>query len=303
MWFPFIYFRDPALYDAPRLTSIFCEMGWNERLRGEELSVVDILTCCCDMSCSYNDRWMRGYVASWIPTTLHLNRHSHRRTKNHQSSLGIQQSLQPSNFSAVSLRTEQENLSGSDHQSWLHHFTIPNKPRIRNLPRIRNKESETKSRESETKIRESETKNPANQKPKNPANQKPKIPRIRNKNARIRNKTPRIRNWESETKNCESETKIPRIRNQTPANQKPKSRESETKNRESETKTRKSETKKHTRAGAFRLRQQTDCDVGTLQTQLSKPYFEQAASEYLPLHESCDNLKWIGVSWPLCWIG
>lgn len=85
----------PILYDAPRLTSIFCEIGWNERLRGEELSVVDILTCCCDMSCSYNDRWMRGYVASWIPTTLHWNKHSHRRTK--------------------------------DHQSWLHHFTIPSK--------------------------------------------------------------------------------------------------------------------------------------------------------------------------------
>jgi len=50
------------------------------------------------------------------------------------------------------------------HEEW----SILNKPRIRNFPRISNKESETKSRESETKIRESET----------------KIPRIRNQKSR-----------------------------------------------------------------------------------------------------------------------
>ena len=87
-----------------------------------------------------------------------------------------------------------------------HHRPGPNKPRIRNFARIRNKESETKTRESEIKIlrirnqkkgeseakihesdtksRESETKNQkqknakqtpkfANQKPKKSTNQKP----------------------------------------------------------------------------------------------------------------------------------
>ena len=96
-----------------------------------------------------------------------------------------------------------------------------NKPRIRNLPRIRNKESETKSRESETKIRESET----------------KIPRIRNQKSResetkMRESETKIRESETENqklktanqklKSRESETKLPRIRNQNPANQKPK---------------------------------------------------------------------------------
>ena len=98
---------------------------------------------------------------------------------------------------------------------------IPNKPRIRNLPRIRNKESETKSRESETKIRESET----------------KIPRIRNQKSResetkMRESETKLRESETENqklktanqklKSRESETKLPRIRNQNPANQKPK---------------------------------------------------------------------------------
>ena len=90
-----------------------------------------------------------------------------------------------------------------------------NKPRIRNFPRISNKESETKTRESETKSanqkpksHESETKNRANQKLKyrnqiqNPANQKLKIA----------NQTPRSANQKPNK----------------PTNQKPK-REAETK--------------------------------------------------------------------------
>ena len=101
------------------------------------------------------------------------------------------------------------------------HNICTNKPRIRNLPRIRNKESETKSRESETKIRESET----------------KIPRIRNQKSResetkMRESETKIRESETENqklktanqklKSRESETKLPRIRNQNPANHKPK---------------------------------------------------------------------------------
>ena len=100
-------------------------------------------------------------------------------------------------------------------------YMYVNKPRIRNLPRIRNKESGTKSRESETKIRESET----------------KIPRIRNQKSResetkMRESETKLRESETENqklktanqklKSRESETKLPRIRNQNPANQKPK---------------------------------------------------------------------------------
>ena len=71
---------------------------------------------------------------------------------------------------------------------WVWWVFSMNKPRIRNFPRMRNKESETKTREpetkiceSETKICESETKNRANQKLKyrnqiqNPTNQKLRI--------------------------------------------------------------------------------------------------------------------------------
>jgi hypothetical protein len=98
---------------------------------------------------------------------------------------------------------------------WWHGGTMTgttNKPRIRNFPRISNKESATKSRESETKNR---------------TNQKLKY----------RYKTPRIRNWESETKNCESDTKI---------------RESDTKHaHESETKESESETKSATPSEHF----------------------------------------------------
>ena len=80
-----------------------------------------------------------------------------------------------------------------------------NKPRIRNFPRISNKESETKTRESETKIRESET----------------KIPRIRNQKPR----ESETKIQESDTKPHESETENQKLKiaNQTPrsANQKP----------------------------------------------------------------------------------
>ena len=91
---------------------------------------------------------------------------------------------------------------------WWHGGTMTgttNKPRIRNFPRISNKESETKTRESETKIRESET----------------KIPRIRNQKPR----ESETKIQESDTKPCESETENQKLKiaNQTPrsANQKP----------------------------------------------------------------------------------
>ena len=84
---------------------------------------------------------------------------------------------------------------------WWHGGTMTgttNKPRIRNFPRISNKESETKTRESETKIRESET----------------KIPRIRNQKPR----ESETKIQESDTKPCESETENQKLKiaDQTP---------------------------------------------------------------------------------------
>ena len=93
----------------------------------------------------------------------------------------------------------------SVHRFWMCLCMNMNKPRIRNFPRISNKESETKTRESETRIRESET----------------KIPRIRNQKPR----ESETKIQESDTKHRESETenKKLKIANQTPrsANQKP----------------------------------------------------------------------------------
>ena len=93
----------------------------------------------------------------------------------------------------------------SVHRFWMCLCMNMNKPRIRNFPRISNKESETKTRESETRIRESET----------------EIPRIRNQKAR----ESESKTQESDTKPRESETENQKLKiaNQTPrsANQKP----------------------------------------------------------------------------------
>ena len=80
-----------------------------------------------------------------------------------------------------------------------------NKPRIRNFPRISNKESETKTRESETKIRESET----------------KIPRIRNQ--KPRESETKIQESDTTPRKSEAKNQKLKIANQTPrsANQKP----------------------------------------------------------------------------------